>query len=198
MGKYIGIVLLCLFSIALQAQNDFFKNPPIIISFYSHSIGTPFKDFVKTPLNFGLAIGTEFTYNQKEIQSLHQKVEIGWYHHKNLQKGFWVKTDLVRRYKAKKGLYGEAQVSLGYLQDFNAYETFELTEGRYQKVENASKGHFLGGFGLGAGYETTVNDKYLVAPFVRYESLLQFPYSKLTAVLPHTLFHVGTRFQLKQ
>ncbi|MEL6720968.1 MAG: hypothetical protein AAFP82_19855, partial [Bacteroidota bacterium] len=151
MRKYIGLFLLCLFSMASQAQNDFFKNPPIIVSFYSHSIGTPFKDFVKTPLNFGLAIGTEFTYQQKDVQSLHQKIEIGWYHHKNLQQGLWIKTDLVRRYKAKSGLYGEAQISLGYLQDFSAYETFEFSGERYQKVPNASKGHILGGIGVGAG-----------------------------------------------
>lgn len=198
MRKYIGICFCCLFYITTQAQNDFFKNPPIILSFYSHSIGTPLRDFIKTPLNFGLAIGTEFTYKQKKIKSLHQKVELGWYNHKNLQKGFWIKTDLVSRYRTKSGWYGETQGSLGYIQDFNALETFELREGQYQKIEKASKGHFLGGFGFGGGYETAVNDKYVVAPFVRYEGLLQFPYSKLTAVLPHTLFHVGTRVQLKK
>lgn len=195
MKIYTLIALLWLCIGTVQGQNDFFKNPPISISLYSHSIGLAFKDFVKKPLNIGIAIGTEFTYQRKEISSTHQRLEIGWYHHKNLNTGLWVKTDFIQRFTAESGLFGEVHVGVGYSHDFNAYETFVFKDGSYQKQKQSGKGTFIGGAGLGSGYGLEGDGNYIISPFVRYEGWLQLPYSKFQKVLPHTLFHLGTRIQ---
>ena len=196
--KSLWTLLLCFAIYTIQAQSDFFKNPPIIISIYSHSVGMPFKTLVKQPLNLGVAIGTEFTYKQKDKRSLHQKIEIGWYNHENLNTAFWVKADLVSRYKITGNWYVETQAGLGYIHDFNAYETFELQEGQYRKINNASKGGLIAAFGLGTSYSLEMNEKYTLSPFLRYEGWLQFPHSELAPVFPHTLLHLGTRFQMNE
>ncbi len=192
------LLLFCLFGTFLQAQNDFFKNPPITISVYSHSIGLPFKSFVKLPLNIGVAIGTEFTYNKKELSSTHQGVQIGWYHHENLNTSLWIKTDFIQRFTAASGLVGEVRLGAGYAHDFNAYETFALENGSYQTIKQSGKGSFISSIGIGGGYELPINDKYVLTPFVRYEGWFQLPYSKFQAVLPHTLLHLGTRLNFQK
>ncbi len=189
------VSMFLLWTIGLHAQNDFFKNPPITISLYSHSIGLPFKGLAKQPLNLGIAVGTEFNYNTKDISSTHQRLQLGWYHHKNLSTGIWLKTDFVQRFTTKDGFFGEFNAGIGYLHEFNAQETFVFENGAYQSQQQG-KGTFLAGGGIGGGYQWTMDDKWIVAPFVRYETWLQMPYSKFQAILPHSLLHVGTRIQM--
>ncbi len=194
MKTHLWLVALFLVPLLTHAQSDFFKNPPLTISFYNHSIDVPFKDIFKTPINFGVAIGTEFKYNQGTPNAWRQKLEIGWYHHKNLSTAVWLKTDVVYRYQTTDGLFGEAQIGVGYIHDFNAYQTFQLKDGQYQAISHKGKGGLLVGAGVGTGYEFELNDNYNMAPFVRYESFIQTPYSKFQSIFPHALFHVGSRF----
>ena len=196
--KIYWTTLCLLFSFTmLQAQDGFFDRPAFTISLYNHSVGIPFKDFVKRPLNFGVAIGAEFSYPGKSSDKRFQRLELGFYHHKNLNTAVWVKTDFIRRFKTENGLMGEVQVGAGYIRDFNAYQTFELgSDGKYQAKKRASTGGFITGIGIGGGYELNINDQYAVTPFVRYESFLQMPYNDLSPYFPHSLLHLGSRFQI--
>ncbi|MCG8326502.1 MAG: hypothetical protein MI974_02395 [Chitinophagales bacterium] len=196
MKSRLSTIVFLLVSLASYAQKSFFDQPAFIISVYNHSVGIPFKDYVKTPLNFGFALGVEFSYPGKSYGKQFQKVEVGFYHHQNLHSALWVKTDFIRRFITDDGLFGEVQFGMGYMREYNAYQTFELTtDGTYKSKDRSSTGAFLAGTGIGGGYQFNVADKYNIAPFLKYEGLLQLPYSKLQPFFPHTLIHLGSRFQ---
>jgi len=191
--KCILLIIFYLSLLSVQAQNDFFKTPVWSISVYHHSVGLS----IKKPINVGFTLGAEFTYKQKEVSSWHQKVEIGFFHHKNLNKALYLKTDIVNRYTTKNGFYGEAQIGVGYLYDMPAYQPFVLDEnGSFQASNLSGKSGFISSLGLGAGYQFTTNEKLTIAPFIRYEGMIQLPYSEFVPVFPHSLLHIGSRIKL--
>lgn len=183
------------YAIAINGQSDFFKNTVYSISFFNHSITLPgYAQWTKLPLNMGVAIGAEFTYNQNAISSIHQKVELGWYHHKHLNKALYIKTDFVNRFTSEPGVYAEYNVGLGYMLDFQELETFKLNEGGGFSSDNIGvRGGFLFAFGVGGGYNIDTNEN-VISPFLKYEGMLQFPYSSFLPLFPHTMLHVGSRF----
>jgi len=179
--------------LVVNAQSDFFKSPVWSISVYNHSAGLG----TKKPLNLGVAFGAEFTYKQKDVSSWHQKIEIGWFHHKNLNTAFWLKTDVVRRYTSGNGIYGEVQLGVGYLYDIPAYRTFTLDDtGSFQPSKTKGKGGFITDVGIGGGYAFNIDDKYTIAPFIKYEGMIQIPYSDFLPLFPHSLLHIGSRIKL--
>ena len=100
MKHTLPIVSIMLLSNCLYSQSDFFQKPAFSISLVNHSIGIPFKDVFKKPFNFGISISADFPYGQRQFQ----KIEAGWYKHKNLSSAVWIKTDYVRRFQDNMGL----------------------------------------------------------------------------------------------
>lgn len=194
MKTFLSVFLLCIATMQVNAQSDFFKNPPLTISIYNHFIGVPFKDFFKKPINIGVAVGMEFSYGQNTVNTWGQKLEIGWYHHKNLSTALWIKTDLVYLHTTSSGVFGEAQTGIGYIHDFNAQQTFKQgKDGKYKTIKHSGKGGLLLGAGFGTGYVLDSDNGNTIAPFIRYEAMLQTPYSKFQSIFPHGLLHLGIR-----
>jgi len=193
MKKYFAaFVFLFLINFALYGQSKFFEQPVFSISFINHSVGIPFKDYFKKPLNFGLSLAADFTYNDKNFQ----KLELGWYHHKNLNTALWVKTDYVRRFQTEQGFVADLQVGLGYILDFSDWQAYELSENGTYQAGKSQTGGLLVGAGLAAGYRFLLDEEGIgLTPFVNYQSMIQLPYGKLLPVFPHNLLSVGTRFQ---
>ena len=179
-----------------KGQSDLLNNTVWSISVFNHSISLPVYDkLTKLPLNIGVAIGAEFAYNQNQISSIHQRVEVGYYQHKHLNKAFFIKTDFVNRFTSELGVTAEYNVGLGYMLDIQENQTFKLKDGGGFTSENVGmRGGFLFALGLGGGYNIEAKDQRLVSPFVKYEGMLQFPYSDFLPVFPHTLLHLGSRF----
>lgn len=193
MKKYsASLTFLFLINFSLIGQSKFFEQPIFSISFISHSVGIPFKDYFKKPLNFGISLAADFRYNEKNFQ----KLELGWYHHANLNTAFWVKSDYIRRFQTEKGFVTDLQAGLGYILDFSNRQIYELDKnGIYQKGKN-QKGGLLVGAGFGVGYRFSLDEEKIgLTPFVNYQSMIQLPYGKLLPVFPHNMLSVGSRFQ---
>jgi len=198
-SRFIYILIFTLGTLALTGQSETFRKPTFTISFFNHSIGVPFKDFVKTPLNIGFTAGVEFDYSNNGQGKNFQKFEVGWFHHKNLSTGIWLKTDYIRRVANKKGLFADFQGGLGYLRDYSVNRNFTISQdGQYQSKKNASRGGLLIGLGLGSGYKVKLNDQYSIAPFFKYEGMIQTPYAEIIPFLPHSMFHLGTKFNMNK
>ncbi|MGK0364445.1 MAG: hypothetical protein ACI85O_001502 [Saprospiraceae bacterium] len=194
MKRYIvSLVFLFLINSSLIGQNYFFEQPVFSISFISHSVGIPFKDYFKKPLNFGVSFAADFGYNDKNFQ----KLELGWYHHANLNRALWVKTDYVRRFQTEQGFVADLQTGLGYMIDFSNWQVYELDKnGIYQKGKSR-KGGLLIGAGFGAGYRSLLDEESIgLTPFINYQSMIQVPYGKILPIFPHNLLSIGTRFQM--
>jgi len=191
--KIVLFILLFLSLQSIQAQDGFFNRPVWSISVFNHSIGSK----VKTPLNLGIAIGAEFTYVQNETSSWHQKVEIGWFNHKNLNTALFVKTDLVRRYTYNEGFFWDINLGAGYVYDTPANQPFELDDnGEFQKSSFSGRSNFITNLSLGSGYQINTKNDLTISPFIRYEARLQFPYSSIAPVFPQSLLHIGASIKL--
>lgn len=193
MKKYsISLVLLFLINFSLVGQSKFFEKPVFSISFINHSVGVPFKDYTKKPLNFGVSLAADFGYNDKNFQRL----EVGWYHHKNLNTAMWIKTDYVRKFQTKQGFVADLNLGLGYMFDFSDLQSYELSENGTYQIGKNQKGALLISAGFGAGYRFLLNEeKISLIPFVNYQTMIQLPYGSLLPIFPHNLLSVGTRFQ---
>ena len=192
MKHIFSLLLLISSSFVLKAQSSFFKDPSFSISIIQHSIGMPFKDFIKKPFNLGVSFAAEFYYDDRHLQ----KLEFGFYKHKHLHSAVWVKTDFVRRFQHEDGLFGEVQTGLGFIRDFHALDTYELDRnGEYRKMKSHGKGGFIAGAGLTSGYRFVSDSGLETSPFLRYQGFLQMPYSKIAPVFPHSIMEIGTRFQ---
>ena len=188
-------LIFILFQNTLQAQEGFFENRPITVTIFNHSIGVPFKDYFKKPLNIGIAIGTEFTYRQQTYNSTHQSLQIGWYHHKNLGSGFLFKSDLIQRFNSSNNIWGEVSISAGYFHTFSISDVYQLNEkGNYQKTADTGSPAFLFGGGFGGGFQINTANQFTTRPFIKYEALLETPYTSFIPIMPHTLLEIGSRF----
>ncbi|MEM1326370.1 MAG: hypothetical protein AAGI23_10470 [Bacteroidota bacterium] len=177
----------CLFS-----QSDFLRQPAFNISLVHHTVGIPFKDFFKKPLNLGLSFSVDFPYTDRQFQRL----EVGWYKHKNFASALWVKTDYVRRFQDSEGLFADVRGGIGFIRDFNALDSYELTsEGVYQLKKRHGKSGLIGGLGVAGGYSFEPAEATQLSPFLDYQGFIQFPYLNIAPVLPHSLLSIGTRFQ---
>jgi len=156
-----------------------------------------YDEIVKKPLNIGAVLGIEFTYKQNPISSTHQKIELGWYRHKNLNKAVYVKTDFVHRFTSKNGLYTEYNIGVGGIVDIPEFQTFSVNDqGKFVTDGLGARLNALVSLGISGGFDIDIKEKYIISPFVKYESMLQFPYSNTLPLLPHSMLHLGSRIKL--
>lgn len=166
-------------------------NVPITITLFSESVSMPnFRNIFKNP-NLGIRIGTELYYSRSENRQLIQTINLGYYYHKDFQKGLYLSSEFGYRkfiYKA----FVDATVGVGYLLINSALPRYELKGNDYERAGNTF-GRLMPTIGLGAGYQF---DR--VSVFSRYEIFGEAPFGfKGVPALPHKAFHVGTRFNLK-
>ena len=175
------------------SQSGFFDEPIFRLSVYTHSIGLPFKDFVKRPLNFGISGSIGYAYNKDKANPLVQEFELSWFNHKHLNKAFMVKSNLSKSYFTDNDLNIDASFGIGYIIDLSENATYALQDnGKYGKSLDLKSG-FTTQIGFGVGKRISREGKSDFAPFIRYEGMIQLPYSDFTPFLPHTMLHVGTK-----
>jgi len=177
----------------VNAQSGFFDEPIFKVSVFTHSIGIPFKDYVKKPLNLGVSIGAQFAYNKEKQDPWMQELELSWFNHRHLNKGLMIKTNLSKNYFTDSGLFVAPEIGLGYIMDLSENASYKLSdEGRYEKAPGISHG-FISQISFTAGKRFQKDGKNAYAPFIKYEGMIQFPYSDFTPFLPHTMIHIGSK-----
>ena len=174
-------------------QSGFFDEPIFKISVFTHSIGIPFKDYVKKPLNLGVSIGAQFAYQKDIMNPLMQEFELSWFTHKHLNKGLMIKANISKNYFTDGGLFIAPEFGLGYIMDINEQASYGLKEsGMYEKVSGISHG-FVTQLALTAGKRIDKEGANSIAPFIKYEGMIQLPYSDFTPFLPQTMLHLGSK-----
>ena len=198
--KHLVTILLAalLFNPTADCQNDFFDEPILKVSVFTHSIGIPFKDYVKRPLNLGLSVGVRFAYNKDSQNPLMQEIELSWFNHRHLNKALLVKTNLSKSFFTDSGLFVAPEIGIGYIMDITENAAFKLDEsGTYTRSSGISHG-FVTQLSVSLGRRFSRENKNDLVPFLKYESMLQFPYSEFTPFLPHTMLHVGSKIFLSE
>lgn len=188
-----GLVFLAIPS-SIFGQDGFFERHPISISIFTHSIGLPFRKVIQKPLNMGIAIGTEFNYSSNKSKTLHQGIQLGFYVHKHLSSSVYIKTEFISRVQNKAGLIGETSLAFGYIHNFKPTPVLKLSkEGTYKRAKDKGIGAIIYGASIGAGYNTKGDYKFGTSPFIKYNYLIETPYSRDFKSLPHSFLHLGSR-----
>lgn len=167
------------------------RNVPITITVFSESVSMPnFRNIFKNP-NLGIRVGTELYYSRNENHQLIQTINLGYYYHKDFQKGLYLSSEFGYRKFFNKA-FVDATVGVGYLLINSALPRYELKGKDFERIGNTF-GRIMPTLGFGAGYQF---DK--VSVFSRYEMFGETPFGyKGVPALPHKALHVGTRFNLK-
>ncbi len=186
------------FNPIVDCQSDFFDEPIFRVSVFTHSLGIPFKDYVKRPLNFGLSVGVQFAYNKDTQTPLTQELEISWFNHRKLNKAILLKTNLSKNFFTDSGFFVAPEVGIGYILDITNNAAFKLADnGTYARSSGISHG-FVTQLSTSLGRRFSRENENDFAPFVKYEGLIQLPYSDFTPFLPHTMVHLGSKLFISE
>lgn len=185
----IGAILMTLASLRLQAQ-DGSRNTllPITISLFTESVSLPnFRGFYRNP-NWGMRVGTELYYRQRDGHQLLQNIQLGYYRHDGLQQGVFVSTAFGYR-KFFGDFFADGTIGGGYLHLISGLRRYE-PDGEGYRPGSQRLHKFMPTIGLGIGYRF-----HNVTVFSRYEAFgeMQFNYNG-SPVLPHKTLHVGAGF----
>lgn len=117
----------------------------------------------------------------------------GLYQHKDNHLGYLINTNFGYRKNAARTFKFEALLLCGYLHQFNAGETYQVTNGEVRQVKAAGRGYFTTGIGLGFGQDFLNQGK----PFsweIRNSVNLQVPYN--TSVNMYFGLEIGMHYYL--
>lgn len=162
---------------------------PFTISVFTESVGLPGFRFLLQNPNWGVRIGTEWRYRNRNSGHLLQTVNLGYYSHHGLHDGFYLNTEFgYRRFVGR--FFADATIGGGYLH-LVSHKRFYDSDGQGGFQPASRQLHkFSPTLGLGMGYQFAGN----ASVFTRYELFGEMPFSNSGApVLPHRALHVGTR-----
>ncbi|CCH53800.1 hypothetical protein BN8_02925 [Fibrisoma limi BUZ 3] len=167
---------------------------PLTVSVFSESVSLPtFRGFLRKP-NVGVRIGTEFYYRNRPGSQLIQTLNVGFYHHRNVHSGLYLNTEFGYR-KFIGNLYAEGFIGVGGLGLSQQLRSYQRTETGDYKPASRFLVRVMPSVSAGVGYRFRPQSETPVSVFARYELFGETPFSNRgVPVLPHSAFHIGTRF----
>lgn len=194
MGTGDAPVLVTNDSLSVIEEVKYRKPLAFTLSFFNHSISSPFHNIISTPLHPGVQAGIEGRYFETAKSKLFQTLNLGMYYNKYNGTGYYLNTELGYRYTSKWRIFAEALVGIGYVRVYHPTEIYELTStGSYEQTNDKGFSSALVSFAIGLGYAIKSSSLVSFAPFMRYESLIQTKYNSELSVLPQSALHIGVR-----
>ncbi|MFC2138440.1 hypothetical protein ACFLTE_09720 [Bacteroidota bacterium] len=192
---YFFIMVCLIFNFEVQAFE--YKKLPIKVSFLNETVNiTPAFRFLKHPVHPGLLIGTEFLVKEKPNSDFHISSNMGFYHHKKLQNGFLLNSEIGYRYNFNFGLNLNSRFGLGYLHTFYPGEVYKQTDEGFKEITDYGKPHLLASLSIGTGYTLKSVFSNPVEIFCNYQLLLEAPFATKLGLpfLIHYMLNIGIKF----
>lgn len=164
----------------------------LYIAAMSETFSFPFTRF--TPIHPGLEIGTSMLKKEKQKGVHNINVFLGGYYHQKIENGFYLIGEYAYQYKLNENFGIDLPVGGGYQHDFYPGEIYKQSEtsGEWEKFNQMGKPHALVTFGFGF----TFLKPQKVQPFVRYQSVIDFPlYNGFMTT--RTFIKIGVNIKLK-
>ena len=192
---FIFIWLAGLYTSVSQAQSNARKSLPaertswpLLVSVQFHSLALPFQDIRRVSSNVGIALGTEFRYNERG--NLIQSFQTGYYRNRYAGDGLFIFTQA--GYRPHVGsVYADVKAGLGWHYTFHPNTTLTLNEGQWQTAGRTGKGLLMLPLGLSIGYD----GPSMVSPFVGYHFFVLAGYNPSVPVVPNQLLQAGARIR---
>jgi len=201
MRSYVLPLILTVYSVGLSARcsnsTTIKQKFPVMVAFTAHAYSWPISGSVSTPVQPGIVFGTEYVYSAKRNSEFLQTLNAGYFKNPDFLNAYYVNSYFTYRYTLPFKVFFDASAGLGYFHRRNAREVFKLNDdGVYEsKIDWGSPG-VQAGFKLATGYNLPVREKQL-SLFLSYEWFIEYPHAKgAIPVLPHSLYHIGIRYQL--
>ena len=137
----------------------------ISVSVYNETIAFPFTRF--TPIHPGAELGITLKEVQKKNSIRNINLNAGFYHHKRLENGIYLRGEYLYRPMIKSFMTVDFAGNLGYMRTFYPGEIYDLTEeGNFEPVSQSGRSHLI--TSLGVGFTLIKNEKF--EPFIRQEN----------------------------
>lgn len=178
------VLLLALFYTGL-AKAQVVKN--LSVSLLNEDVALPFSRI--SPLHPGLEVGIHFLSNEKARSIRSLGAYAGGYYHKRLETAFYLRGEYQYTLKLGSSLGLDLPVGVGYLHTFYPAELYELdpNTGKVAEASNPGRSQIILNAGVGLRYLKPTR----VQPFIKHEFMLEGPFSKLFAIMPHTFLKAG-------
>ncbi|HAA11094.1 MAG TPA: hypothetical protein DCE41_05080 [Cytophagales bacterium] len=186
-GKLGLLTVLCLATWTCSAQ----RIDGVTVTLHSSSISFPFTRW--SALRPGVELGVTWNQPNKPQATGQWNTYVGWFYHENLDQNLYVRGEYQFAYQFQNTVRFFAPVGLGYMHSFHAQPTFEQqADGSIQKATQWGRPHAILNLGLGAEYLGWNQ----VAPFVKYEAMIQSPFVSTVPVGPRSFLKIGTHINL--
>lgn len=164
-------ILVCLLLIAVYSGIKAQKPQNLFFALTSETYAFPMTRFA--PIHPGLEIGTTLVERSGNHIDHNINAFVGVYHHRLVENGFYLRGEYAFTYKIKNTLGISIPLGGGYQHSFYPGELYEQDPqtGQWSKKTQFGKPHALVEFGLGLTYLKPKR----IQPFVRYESVIDFP-----------------------
>jgi len=194
MKKRILITVFMGLGILASAQDPPFlkeRKFSLTVSIFAESVSMPrFGSIFRNP-HLGVRVGTEMYYSTRGSRRLLQTFNLGYYHHKDFQNGFFASSQFGYR-KFIHHSFVDVTAGIGYLLVDSALPRYKKAGDDYQAI-GGTFGRIMPTIGLGVGHQF---DRFSI--FSRYELFGEAPFGfKGVPALPHQALHLGTCFNFK-
>jgi hypothetical protein len=168
----------------------------LLVSFFNEAVVPSFSNVFKAPLHPGFSIGRQHILSQLKNHQLISTVNLGFYHHRLLQNGLYMNTEL--GYGVVLHAFSiQALLGIGYLRTFFPGKNYEYSNGNIAAVRNTGKGHVMPSFSLQSGYTLKVGHMP-VGIFIQYQVSVETNFSRGNDIpyLPQACFYVGSKWPI--
>jgi len=188
MKKSILAALLCLAAVGVKAQGI----RGVSAAFQTESIAIPFSRVA--PIHPGAELGLALAQKSKPQSLRRWSVYAGWFYHKDLDHGLYVRGEYAFVYRLKSTFELQVPVGLGYMHSFHPKPMYtQNADGSFSQKQQGGRPHALLTVGLGLSYLKLGQ----VQPFVKYEVFAQSPFVTTVPVVVRNFLKIGTTFQLQ-
>lgn len=196
MKKFILLIFL-VFPAIIMAQA--WKSKPVSISVLNNATLLPPASLTATfnqPIHPGLTIAYEFGWKETDKHKWFQNAGISYFYHRYVYQAILLNTQAGYRWKIKNFSI-EGYLQAGYMHAFLLTDRAVLqSDGTYKAKKGFGKPQFIGGTGVGFGYNLGDNIR-IRRIFINYDVRLQMPFVKsYVTLLPNGALSLGMQFNL--
>jgi hypothetical protein len=196
MKKFILLIFL-VFPAIITAQA--WKSKPVSISVLNNATLLPPASLTATfnqPIHPGLTIAYEFGWKETDKHKWFQNAGISYFYHRYVYQAILLNTQAGYRWKIKNFSI-EGYLQAGYMHAFLLTDRAVLqSDGTYKAKKGFGKPQFIGGAGVGFGYNLGDNIR-IRRIFINYDVRLQMPFVKsYVTLLPNGALSLGMQFNL--
>lgn len=166
------------------------KSIPLKAGILAEQISLPTFEDYGSRKGFGITLGTNFTYKQKEKSALLQTLDIHYYQHKEYGSGIMLSSLFDYSIRPRK-LNIDVKAGPGFML-FSPYTpVYSPVDGGYEKA-GQMQGKWAGIVSLSCSYQVGT-----IRPYLAYTAMAEIPFiTTYSSLLPHQMLEIGVSFSI--